>query len=168
MTAATMAGDTDIGSAERLAARLDRLEAIEAILKVKHRYGELIDRLADRIDQADLDALGELFTVDAEIDFVSVQLSGRQGIVDLYGGQMQQNLSWLWHSFHSPIVDIDGDRASARWTLQGLTIARGATSPDTVYGRYIDELVRVDGRWQISRLRLVVGPAGPQPDLQKG
>ncbi|MBB4631953.1 nuclear transport factor 2 family protein [Sphingosinicella soli] len=168
MTAAAMTGDAGIGGTEQLAARLDRLEAVEAILKVKHRYGELVDRLADRIDQNDLDALCALFTVDAEIDFASMQLSGRQGIVDLYGGQMQESLSWLWHSFHSPIVDIDGDRALGRWTLQGMTIARGATRPDTMYGRYVDELMRVDGRWQISRLQLVLGPAGPQPDLQKG
>ncbi|MDB5714520.1 MAG: nuclear transport factor 2 family protein [Sphingomonadales bacterium] len=162
-----MEKDVGFGPLDQLAARLDHIEAVEAILKVKHRYGELIDRLAERVDQDDLDALGALFTVDAKIDFVSVELPGRQGILDLYGGQMQQNLSWLWHSFHSPIVDIDGDRASARWTLQGLTIAQGATIPNTVYGRYIDELVRTDGRWQISKLQLVVGPAGEQAELQK-
>src|SRR3546814_8940466 len=128
---------------DQLVARITKLEAIDAVLKAKHRYGELVDRLADRIDQDDLQDLGQLFTEDADIDFVAVRLPGRQGILDLYGGQMQQNFSWLWHSFPSPVIDVDGDNAMGRWTLQGLTIAQGATSPTKVYGRYIDSFVKI-------------------------
>lgn len=149
-----------------LARRVAHLEAVEAILKVKHRYGELVDRLSSRIDQDDLADLGQLFTEDAEVDFVSVKLEGRKGVLALYGGQMQANIAWVWHSFHSPVIDVDGDRASARWTLQGLTVAVGETRPTTLYGRYNDELVKVDGRWQISKLQLVMGPGGPQTELQ--
>ncbi len=150
-----------------LAKRVARLDAVDAILKVKHRYGELIDRLAERIDQNDLSDLANLFTEDVAIDFVTVQLEGRKGLLDLYGGQMQQNFSWLWHSFHSPVVDVDENNALARWTLQGMTIARDEAHPTTVYGRYIDNLVKIDGRWLISKLQLVIGAAGPQAELQR-
>src|SRR3546814_11082747 len=91
---------------DQLVARITKLEAIDAVLKAKHRYGELVDRLADRIDQDDLQDLGQLFTEDADIDFVAVRLPGRPGILDLYGGTMQQNFSWRWHRFPSPCICV--------------------------------------------------------------
>ena len=149
-------------------ARLERLEAIQAILHVKHRYGELVDRLSGRLDRSDLEALGELFIEDAFVDFVSVQLVGRQAILDLYGGAMQKNFSWVWHSFHSPVIEVAGDRASARWTLQGMTIGHDSPTPTTVYGRYSDELVRTSKGWRISRMVLIPGPTGLQVELRRG
>jgi SnoaL-like domain len=151
-----------------LAARIARLEAIDCILTIKHRYGELVDRLSSRIDQADIKALGELFTEDAFVDFVVVKLPGRQAILDLYGGAMQKNFAWVWHSFHSPIVEVNGDRASGRWTLQGLTIAHNSPTPTTVYGRYADEFVRTPQGWRLSKMVLLPGPSGPQAELKRG
>lgn len=143
-----------------LAARVERLEAVGAILNIKHRYGELVDRLASRINQTDLEALGELFTEDAFVDFVAVQLPGRQAILDLYGGVMQKNFAWVWHSFHSPIVEVNGDHASGRWTLQGITITHQSPTPTTVYGRYADEFVRTGEGWRMSKMVLLPGPSG--------
>ena len=157
-----------MSSAEDLAARCTRLEALETIVRVKHRYGELVDRLSARIDQTDLDALGELFTADAFVDFASVQLRGRQAVLDLYGGAMQQNFSWIWHSFHSPIVEVNGNRASGRWTLQGMTVSHSSRTPITLYGRYSDEFICAGGIWRISRMVLLAGPGGPQAELQIG
>jgi ketosteroid isomerase-like protein len=151
-----------------LAARFARIEAVDEIVRVKHRYGELIDALAAGIDADDLERLGDLFTEDADVDFVSVRLAGREGVTALYGGQMQKQLRWLWHSFHSPVIEVAGDHATGHWTLQGLTIDHGATHPATVYGRYLDEFVLTDGRWRISKLQLVIGPSGLQQDLQLG
>jgi ketosteroid isomerase-like protein len=151
-----------------LAARIARLEAVDAILNIKHRYGELVDRLSSRIDQADLEALGELFTEDAFVDFVTVQLPGRQAILDLYGGAMQKNFAWIWHSFHSPIIDVHGDRASGRWTVQGMTITHDSPTPTTVYGRYVDEFVRTAQGWCMSKMVLLPGPSGTQAELKRG
>jgi hypothetical protein len=153
---------------EDFATRLARLEAIEAILRVKHRYGELVDRLCARVDPADLQALGELFTEQAFVDFGTLQLPSRQAVLDLYGGAMQKNFSWIWHSFHSPIVEVNGDRASGRWTLQGLTITHSNATPTTLYGRYADEFTLTSGTWQISRMVLIAGPGGPQAELRIG
>jgi ketosteroid isomerase-like protein len=150
-----------------LAARIARLEAVNSILTIKHRYGELVDRLTSRIDEGDIRALGDLFTEDAFVDFVSVQLPGRQAILDLYGGMMQKNFAWVWHSFHSPIVEVDGDHASGRWTLQGLTIAHDSPTPTTVYGRYVDEFVRTSQGWRMSRMILLPGPSGLQTELKR-
>jgi hypothetical protein len=151
-----------------LAARIARLEAIDSILRIKHRYGELVDRLCSRIDEADLIALGELFTEDAFVDFVAVKLPGRRAILDLYGGAMQQNFVWVWHSFHSPVIEVNGDHASGRWTLQGMTITHGSPTPTTVYGRYADEFVRTANGWRMSRMILLPGPSGLQAELKRG
>lgn len=151
-----------------LAARVARLEAVGSVLAIKHRYGELVDRLSLRIDQADIRALGELFTEDAFVDFVAVQLKGRQAILDLYGGAMQKNFAWVWHSFHSPIVEVNGDRASGRWTLQGMTITHDSPTPTTVYGRYNDEFVLTSHGWRMSRMILLPGPSGLQAELKRG
>jgi hypothetical protein len=150
-----------------LMARIVRLEAVDAILNIKHRYGELVDRLSSRIDQSDLKALGELFTEDAFVDFVAVQLPGRQAILDLYGGTMQKNFAWIWHSFHSPIVEVNGDRASGRWTLQGMTITHQSPLPTTVYGRYADEFVCTARGWRMSKMVLLPGPSGLQAELKR-
>jgi SnoaL-like domain len=112
--------------------------------------------------------LGELFTEQAFVDFGSMQLTSRQAVLDLYGGAMQKNFSWIWHSFHSPIVEVNGDRASGRWTLQGLTIAHSNGTPTTLYGRYSDEFTRTSGTWRISRMVLIAGPGGPQEELRIG
>jgi hypothetical protein len=157
-----------MSSAEDLAARFARLEALEAIVRVKHRYGELVDRLSTRIDQADLQALGGLFTEDAFVDFATLKLQGRQGVLDLYGGAMQKNFAWVWHSFHSAIVEVNGNRASGRWTLQGMTLSHSSRAPTTLYGRYSDEFVCAAGIWRISRMVLIPGPGGPQAELQIG
>jgi ketosteroid isomerase-like protein len=149
-------------------ARIERLEAVNDILYVKNRYGELVDRLSSRIDRADLDALGNLFTEDTFVDFIAVQLRGRQAVLDLYGGVMQKNLAWVWHSFHSPIIEVNGDRASGRWTLQGITIAHNSPTPTTVYGRYSDEFVRTPEGWRIAKLILQPGPSGLQAELKLG
>jgi ketosteroid isomerase-like protein len=151
-----------------LAVRIERLEAVDAILNIKHRYGELVDRLASRINQTDVEALGELFTEDAFVDFVAVQLPGRQAILDLYGGVMQKNFAWVWHSFHSPIVEVNGDHASGRWTLQGMTITHQSPTPTTVYGRYADEFVRTAQGWRMSKMILLQGPSGLQAELKRG
>jgi hypothetical protein len=128
----------------------------------------LVDRLSARIDQTDLQALGELFTEDAFVDFASLQLRSRQAILDLYGGAMQKNFSWIWHSFHSPIVEVSGNRASGRWTLQGITVSHSSHTPTTLYGRYSDEFICAAGTWRISRMVLIPGPGGPQAELQIG
>jgi hypothetical protein len=158
----------NVPSIEDFAARLERLEAVDAILNIKHRYGELVDRLSSRIDQADIEALGELFTEDAFVDFVAVQLPSRQAILDLYGGAMQKNFAWVWHSFHSPIIEINGDHASGRWTLQGMTITHQSPVPTTVYGRYADEFVRTTKGWRMSKMVLLPGPSGLQAELKRG
>lgn len=152
---------------DALRARLERLEAIDAITRLKHRYGELVDGLSVHIDTRAVEALGELFTEDAFVDFASVQLPGRQAVLDLYGGAMQKQFSWIWHSFHSPIIDVNGDRASGRWTLQGITITHENPTPTTVYGRYCDEFVRTSTGWRISRMVLIPGPAGPLGELRR-
>ncbi len=149
-------------------ARLERLEAVSQIQYVKGRYGELVDGLSQRLDWEKLTALGELFTEDTFVDFVTVQLHGRQAVLDLYGGVMQKNFSWVWHSFHSPVIEVNGDRASGRWTLQGLTIGHDSPIPIAVYGRYKDEFVRSTAGWRISKLILAPGPAGPQNELKLG
>lgn len=151
-----------------LAARLERLEAVSQIQYVKGRYGELVDGLSLKLDQANLKALGELFTEDTFVDFIAVQLRGRQAVLDLYGGVMQKNFSWVWHSFHSPVIEVNGDRASGRWTLQGLTIGHQSSTPTAVYGRYLDEFVRTPLGWRIAKLTLVPGPAGTQNELKLG
>jgi hypothetical protein len=111
-----------------------------AILNVKHRYGELVDHLSHEVRPELVHELGELFEEDVFVDFGihaqfgHVVLRGRDAVKQLYGGDMQGDISWTWHSFHSPIAP-DGPAVIS-------------------LGRYNDEFVRGASAWRISSMRL--------------
>jgi len=138
----------------------DRLTDIDDIIRRKAHYGILVDRLvSEPADAKALDSLAALFTSDARFDFggrIGTFL-GSLGLRAFYGGTLPAQRAWVWHSFHSPCVDVDGDTATAQWTISALAVSRGAEDqpPQAIYGRYRDRLERVDGEWLQSELVFV-------------
>lgn len=60
----------------------------------------------------------------------------------------------MWHSVHSPVIEVNGDEATGRWTLLAMAVPidKPSAPPFSVYGRYIDSFRRVGGVWQQSKL----------------
>lgn len=140
--------------------RCQHLFDIDEIMRRKARYGILVDRLVSLPGELEtLDALLALFTPAARFDFGGRigAFEGTAGIRNFYGKVLPSHRSWVWHSFHSPCVEVNDDVATAQWTISALAVSRGNESapPDAIYGRYQDRLRRVSGKWLQSELVFV-------------
>jgi uncharacterized protein (TIGR02246 family) len=130
---------------EELLARVRRLEDLEAIRQVFVDYGH-------HLDAGDLDSYARLFAEDGELLLGPMgRARGRAEIRELMGRATAASAGRSWHLITSPIIDLDGDRATAEvmWTV----VVRGedGSAVLSMLGRHRDVLVRRDGRWQFQR-----------------
>lgn len=129
------------------------LADVEAIRLLKPKYGDLIDRLVRGPEAGDAEQLAILFTEDAVLDFKSAlgRHEGRDAIVRFFTEQLPAVTAWMWHSFHSPLIEVDGDEAEGRWTLYALSVGKDDphAPPRATYGRYVDRYVRTGDGWRL-------------------
>jgi len=133
-----------------LDARLQKLEDIEEIRRLKFKYCGLVDAgfLADE--------LAALFTDDGvwEAGEPWGNFEGKKAIADFFRGQ-QPAVSFSVHALSNGEIDVDGDTAKARWrTLVPATfnMEEGRVA-HWMFCDYTDEYRRVDGRWLFSRIK---------------
>jgi hypothetical protein len=135
-----------------LAKRIDRLESIEAITKLKHRYMNYCD-LGYPPDQ-----LGSLFVEDAiwtSRDFG--HHVGRPALEAFFSGISAQ-IVFAAHLAMNFIIDVDGDSGVGKWRIlmpctmmeQGKRVSRW------LLGDYDEEYVRVNGAWLFKKIDFVV------------
>lgn len=116
---------------------------------------EILTRYAWAIDTKDWDALDDLFTPDANVDYSS---SG--GVV----GPINEAKPWLaemlaafpmtQHMLTNVDISLDGDRATARsacYNPMGAATRSGELHHFFLGIEYHDELVRTERGWRISR-----------------
>lgn len=131
---------------------IEELNDVEAIRRHKAVYARLVDASADDLTNRSLARFADLFDEDATFTLGAKKLRGRQAICDHFFSGAPESRVQVWHSFHTPIVDIDGDSAATQWTMYAR--ARMPADPDDVkviVGRVHDTLRRgTDGRWRIS------------------
>ena len=145
--------------------RLERLEAVEAVKAVKASYAHLCDTLEDP------DAIAALFTPDAVWDGGDFgRYEGRAAIRDFFAGIGAQ-FQWALHLIVCPDITIGPDLTTAHGTwylFEPVTMpALEGPGQDAViiFSRYVDDFVKVDGRWYISRLESHVAHVS---DLDQG
>jgi hypothetical protein len=167
MAGPTRGGDAPAAAAalaarvEELEARLRRVEDVEAIRRLKARYGDLADRRYDPrgpLPRSALEPIARelagLFTEDAEWDGGPSlgRCRGRQAIYERF---LAPTLRFSWHYFVKPRIEVDGDAARGRWdVLAPCTAADGR--PFWMAGVEDDEYRRVDGVWLHRRMALEV------------
>lgn len=132
--------------------RIDRLESIEAIKQLKHRYMSYCDRGYPP------DKLGPLFTEDAvwtSNDFG--HHAGRPAIEAFFGGISAQ-IVFAAHLAMNAIVDVDGDKGTGRWRfLMPCTMMEDGTKLSRwVLGDYDEEYVRVNGSWLFKKIDVLI------------
>ena len=130
---------------DEVLARLRRLEDLEAIRQVFVDYGHHLDR-------GDLDAYAQLFAEDGELLLGPLgRARGRAEIRQLMGRATASSAGNSWHLITNPIIELDGDRATAEvmWTV--VTRGEDGRAVLGMLGRHRDVLVRRDGRWQFQR-----------------
>lgn len=133
-----------------LEARLDRLEAHQAIERLIADLGRAFD------SGPDPDALRRLFSADAlfRIDRYG-ELTGAEGIADGVSGNADRGFRWTLHYLVSPRIDLaaDGRSAGVEFMLwEPATAASGRCY--WIAGSYAAEAALLDGTWRFTRLEL--------------
>lgn len=132
--------------------RLARLEAIEAIQQLKHRYFSSCDQkqpgnmracFVDGPCTIDFGRIGSFSNADDLVQVFS-QLACNEHIVEMHHAQNPQ------------IEVLDADHARGTWGLFYYLIDTRNKVITQLGGHYDDEYRRVDGQWKISVCRNVV------------
>ncbi len=131
-----------------LALRLTRLEDIEAIKQLKHRYFRSIDR-------RDIETLRTLFTDNVEIDYEGAtyrwQMQGRDGLIEALHGAFDPQ-SVACHTGHHPEITILSDvEATGLWYLTDFMIKRAQKEITSGSALYSDTYLKTEQGWKIAR-----------------
>ena len=123
---------------------------------------ELVARYADAVNRRSAEDWSGTWATDAEWNLAGQAVVGRDEIVSLWS-QLMSGFSWLVQLVYTGTVNVDGDRATARWYLSELSLRKDG-SRGLVIGVYHDECRRSDGEWRFAKRRFDVLYTGP-PDL---
>jgi ketosteroid isomerase-like protein len=134
-------------------ALLRRLLDIEEIKQLKARYFRCID-------QRDWEGWSDVFARDAvlEVPEADMTTTGRDAIVASVSALLTG--ARTVHHGHMPEIEITGaDTARGTWAMFDYVEWPAADGGDRVglqgFGHYVEEYVREEGTWRISRSRLV-------------
>ncbi|MEX2481773.1 MAG: nuclear transport factor 2 family protein [Gammaproteobacteria bacterium] len=135
---------------KELEQRVTRLEDIEAIKQLKARYCEICD------DMHNPDRIAALFAPDGiweSPDFGKAE--GHAAIEELFRG-FRKMFSFSQHNIMNPIIDVNGQRATAIWYIMGPWTQADGGKDIWMTARYDDDYVKIDGAWKYQHLRAVV------------
>lgn len=130
-----------------LEARITRLEDIEAIRQLKARYCEVCD------DNHNADDIIMLFTSDGVWEGKGIGRAEGHAEIQALFKTFQQSMTFSQHMVQNPIIEVDGDAASARWYFFGMfTYADGQKRWQAA--RYHEQYQKLDGHWLIKHLKI--------------
>jgi SnoaL-like domain len=135
---------------EDLARRVQTLEDLEAIKKLKARYCLYCD------NHYDADGIASLFTEDGVWDGGDFgKYDGREAIRTFFRGAPKV-FPFAIHQVMNPIIDVQSDKATGSWYLfQPATRAEGSqTQAVWLAARYQEEYVRVGSEWKFKHLKV--------------
>lgn len=128
--------------------RVQRLEDIEAIRRLKIRYAQLCDA------NYDPDGLAALFTEDAVFEGGALgNYNGREAIRQFMAGVSKQ-LTFAVHFMIGHMIDVapSGTEATGSWYLLDAVTANGRA--DWIAVTYDDRYRKVDGQWLFSHVKV--------------
>jgi uncharacterized protein (TIGR02246 family) len=135
---------------EDLERKIQRLEDIEAIKKLKARYCQCAD-------EQDADGFANLFVEHGVFDGGTFGRSrGREEISKFLRGVQQQMLPFALHYVMNPSIEVEGEKATGQWyLLEPCTMM--VESNQAVWGtaRYEEEYVKVGGEWRFKTVKLI-------------
>lgn len=126
--------------------RLQRLEAIEAIRLLKHRY-------LNACDLKDIDTIRDCFACgEVHIDYGPVGVfTDRNRFIDLYRQEAcHEYVIDLHHGANPEIEILDDDHARGRWALYYFNINAQSGATRQLGGFYQDEYQLINGAWKIT------------------
>ena len=140
--------------------RVTRLEDLESIKQLKARYCEICD------DDHNLDLITTIFTSDAVWEGERIgRAQGHGEIRALFEG-FQKAIKFSQHMVQNPIIEIDGQAASARWYFFGTFKYYKGDQARWQAARYHETYRKTNGEWLISHLK--VAPPVMSVKYEKG
>jgi hypothetical protein len=141
--------------------RLDRLESIEAIKRLKARYAECADgKYTDghrKRPVAERDAVARqqaaCFTEDGEFSAGAFgHVRGREALFENF---RDKPFRFAMHMYMNPLIEVDGDTGTGRW-VHWLLATESATDKAVHMCSYtLDTYRRVDGEWLFAKVEVV-------------
>ncbi|MFN0095465.1 MAG: nuclear transport factor 2 family protein [Dehalococcoidia bacterium] len=128
----------------------------------------LMVRYADRIDAKDPEGSAACFAPDG-VGVYWGEYRGRAAIADRLRGILD-DFHATSHHLSNVMIDLDGDRATAQAYVYAFHRVKPSNEAMHYWGRWVDELVRVDGEWLFARREVVgigsINRGNPDRDLQ--
>jgi 3-phenylpropionate/cinnamic acid dioxygenase small subunit len=115
---------------------------------------QLLIRYCYAIDQRDWDAYRSVYTEDAVIDDVSAGPGNSVDQMVEFLSSALEKVVLIQHAISTSLVEIDGDRASARTICHcPVVLDRGDGRTEMFFQGlwYVDDLVRTRDGWRIAR-----------------
>ena len=130
--------------------RLERLEALEAIRLLKHRY-------LNACDLKEVEAIRDCFAEgEILVDYGPLgQFTDRDSFVNLYQEMACHEHVIDLHHGANPEITAEGDQASGRWALYYFNIDGNTGATRQLGGFYQDAYRRVNDEWKIVETRFV-------------
>jgi hypothetical protein len=125
----------------------DRIQRIEDELAI----GQLRARYCHLLDDRDWPAFIDLFTADGLFQGLEA-VQGHAALMEFFSRRVPKLAQDFWHFCTNGTVEIDGDTARGRITLEYLSVSDGVSYVSA--GHYDDVMVRQDGRWRF-RSRII-------------
>lgn len=129
-----------------------RLSDVLQLQTMKAIYCETVDACVSGGSES-AERLSALFTEDVQADYGLGPLNGRKAVVEFLIDAIVSNNDALWHSIHTPRIDVSGDTAVGQWTIMVRMKHKGSTTFDMLFGRYVDEFRRTPQGWRICSVR---------------
>jgi 3-phenylpropionate/cinnamic acid dioxygenase small subunit len=121
---------------------------------------ELLVRYCVALDRMDLAEVASLFTDDCRVEYGAAPALRSRGSSSL--AESLQRL-WRWartsHHLSNVLVAFDDDDSARALSYVIAWHQREDGSTATVFGRYLDRLVRVEGEWRIADRRMEMNGA---------
>lgn len=107
---------------------------------------------SDAVNRRDADGMAAVFAPDGIIEKPGFgdPVQGTEKILKRYR-RLQRERDFLCQMMHSGIVEIDGDRATARWWFSEIKKPVGTDDWLSMIGVYQDEVVRTPEGWRFAR-----------------
>ena len=125
---------------------------LHALHTLKYRYAEAVDRCVDDPSDATVAVVVELFTADATADYGQFgSYQGPEALATFFRDVLPSIASWTRHFMLNPIVELDGARATGRWSalVHAVFKASADAGPQRLYVRYQDSYKKTDDGWRL-------------------
>ena len=158
-----MSGNEELARrVEALEARVRAAEDVQAIQRLKARYAQLVDARYRRgggvVTKPELEAaaraIADLFAEDGIWDG-GAGLGLCEGREAIFRRMCEPTLSFSWHFFLKPHIEVDGNRARGSWDILS-PCTTGEGRPMWMVGVEHDEYARHEGVWLHEHMKLDV------------